>query len=121
MLITLRWQVRFLHSAQDRYIDSEVLFKEAVETGQEKFDDDHPNTLESMHGLAMLYKKQAQYDQAEPLLIEALKGRRLKLGDTHPHTLESWNNLISFYEAWGKPEKANQWRANLPQTEPAEK
>jgi hypothetical protein len=42
--------------------------------------------------------------------------KRLKLGDTHPHTLQSWNNLIELYEAWNKPEKANQWRAKLPQT-----
>jgi len=31
--------------------------------------------------------------------------------------LESWNNLIELYEAWNKPEKANEWRAKLPQTE----
>lgn len=69
-----------------------------------------------MHELAVLYKEQGNYDQAEPLLLEALEGRRIKLGDTHPHTLESWNNLITLYEAWDKPEKANQWRAKLPQT-----
>ena len=65
----------------------------------------------------MMYKEQARYDAAEPLLLEAVEGRRLKLGDTHPHTLESWNNLIELYEAWGKPEKANEWRAKLPQIE----
>ena len=52
-----------------------------------------------------------------PLIREALEGRRLKLGDTHPHTLESWNNLIELYEAWGKPEKAKEWREKLPKTE----
>ena len=40
-----------------------------------------------------------------------------ELGDNHPHTLESLNNLIKLYEAWGKPEKAEEWRAKLPQTE----
>jgi hypothetical protein len=34
----------------------------------------------------------------------------LKLGDNHPHTLESLKNLIELYEAWGKPEKAEEWR-----------
>jgi len=43
--------------------------------------------------------------------------KHLKLGDTHPHTIESLNNLIDLYEAWGKPEKAKEWRAKLPQTE----
>jgi hypothetical protein len=68
-----------------------------------------------MSNLAVMYKEQTQYEKTEPLLLKALKDRRLKLGDTHPHTLESWNNLIELYEAWGKPEKANQWRAQLPQ------
>ena len=63
----------------------------------------------------MLYKEQARYDEAEPLLVEAVTGRRLKLGHTHPHTLESWNNLIELYEASGKQEKADEWRAKLPQ------
>jgi hypothetical protein len=31
--------------------------------------------------------------------------------------LESWHNLIELYEAWGKPEKAEQWREKLPQKE----
>jgi hypothetical protein len=26
-------------------------------------------------------------------------------------------HLIALYEAWNKPEKANEWRAKLPQTE----
>ncbi|MHC4556852.1 MAG: tetratricopeptide repeat protein [Planctomycetota bacterium] len=54
------------------------------------------------------------------VLVEAVEGRRLKLGDTHPHTLQSWNGLIDLYEAWGKPEKAKEWRAKLPQTEAVE-
>jgi len=29
----------------------------------------------------------------------------------------SMKNLIALYEAWNKPEKAQEWRAKLPQTE----
>jgi hypothetical protein len=28
-----------------------------------------------------------------------------------------YKNLIALYEAWNKPEKANEWRAKLSQTE----
>jgi len=55
------------------------------------------------------------------LLLEAVEGRRLKLGDKHPNTEESLNNLIALYKAWNKPEKAEQRRAKLPQTEDAGK
>jgi hypothetical protein len=34
--------------------------------------------------------------------------------------LQSLNNLIELYEAWGKPEKAEEWRAKLPETEAVE-
>jgi tetratricopeptide (TPR) repeat protein len=70
-----------------------------------------------MNDLGLLYKEQSNYQKAEELLLEAFDGRRLKLGDTHPHTHESIKNLIDLYEAWNKPEKAEEWRAKLPQTE----
>jgi tetratricopeptide (TPR) repeat protein len=67
--------------------------------------------------LAILYKEQGCYDEAEKLLSEAIEGHLLRLSDTHPHTIESMNNLIALYEAWNKPEKANEWREKLPETE----
>jgi hypothetical protein len=51
------------------------------------------------------------------LSIEAVEDRRLKLGDTNPRTLEFLTRLIALYEAWNKPEKPEEWRAKLPQTE----
>jgi hypothetical protein len=33
--------------------------------------------------------------------------------------LASIRNLIELYEAWGKPEKAEEWRVKLPQSEAA--
>ncbi len=65
-------------------------------------------------------QKQGRYEDAEKYLFKALKGRCLKLGDTHPHTLESWKSLIELYEAWNKPEKAEEWRIKLPQTDAVE-
>jgi len=49
--------------------------------------------------------------------LEVVKGRWLRFGDTHPHALQSLNNLITLYGAWDKPEKAEEWRKKLPQTE----
>jgi hypothetical protein len=51
---------------------------------------------------------------ADILVYEGWRQKR------HPHTIESWNNYIDLYEAWGKPEKANEWRAELPQAEAVE-
>ena len=52
-------------------------------------------------------------------MLRAVWGRSTTLGDYHPDTLESWKNLIDLYEAWGKPEKAEEWRSKLTQTEAA--
>jgi hypothetical protein len=73
--------------------------------------------LDSMDLVQDAFVLALQDEEAEPLLLGAVEGRRLKLGDTHPHTLESWHNLIELYEAWNKPEKAEEWRTKLPQTE----
>ncbi len=70
-----------------------------------------------MFNMPKYLKEQSRYDDAERLLREALEGRRTKLSDEHPHTLESWHNLIELYKAWGKPEKADEWRAKLLRTE----
>jgi len=106
-----------LHTKQKQYDEAEKFFDEALKGRQRELGNDHPDTLETKNDLAVLYKEQGRYDDAEPLLIEAIEGRLLKLGDTHPRTLESWQNLIELYEAWDKPEKTEEWRAKLPQTE----
>ena len=109
-----------LRREQKNYEESESLLRQALNGRQLKLGNDHPSCFESIHELAVLYKEQDDYDRAEPLLIEALKGRRLKLGDTHPHTLESLNTLTDLYETSGKPEKAKEWRAKLPEAEAVE-
>jgi len=43
-----------------------------------------------------------------------------KLRPEHPHTIEIRTTLTELYEAWGEPEKAEEWRARLPQTETVE-
>jgi len=105
-----------LRTKQKQYDEAETLFDEALKGRRHELGEDHPDTLESKNDLAVLYKEQARYDEAEELLLEAVKGRRLKLGDTHPNTIDSFNQLIELYETWDKPEKAEQWRAKLPQT-----
>jgi len=102
---------------QGHHDETESPFKQALEGRRGKLGECHPDTLESKNDLTVLYKEQKQYHDAEELLLQAVEGRRPKLSDTHAHTLESWQNLIELYEAWGKPEKAEEWRAKLPETE----
>jgi tetratricopeptide (TPR) repeat protein len=96
---------------QDRYEEALPLAIKTLESRRRVLPDEHPDILESLNDLGLLYVKLGRYQEAETLLLGAVKGRRLKLGDTHRQTLVSWNNLIELYEAWNKPEKAKEWRA----------
>jgi tetratricopeptide (TPR) repeat protein len=112
-----------LRTKQGRFPEAKDLFERALEIRKQKFNrwaDDHPGTLKTKNDLALLYIKQGNYEKAEPLLVKAVEGRFLKLGDKHPHTQESIKNIIDLYEAWNKPERANEWRAKLPEKETAD-
>jgi serine/threonine protein kinase len=102
-----------LYEEQKLYDKAEPLLKEALEIGSRTLGDNHAYTLETKNDLGVLYKEQNHYEDAEKYLLEAVEGRRLKLGDKHPHTQQSLNNLIALYEAWGKPEKAAEWRDRM--------
>ena len=106
-----------LYTEHGRYADAEELYLETIRTQRHVLGNEHPHTLATINDFAMLLTRQKHYDDAGPLLLEALEGRRLKLGDTHRHTIESWNTLINLYEAWNKPEKAKEWRAERAQIE----
>jgi tetratricopeptide (TPR) repeat protein/tRNA A-37 threonylcarbamoyl transferase component Bud32 len=62
----------------------------------------HPDTLTSMHKLAMLYYSQGKYPQAEPLFTSVVKERSRVLGPLHRDTLDSMNNLALLYTYQGK-------------------
>ena len=41
----------------------------------------------------------------------------VELNNPWANTIDSWTKLIALYEAWNKPEKAEEWRTKLPETE----
>ena len=100
----------FAWDRQGRYDEAEQLYVKVLEVSRRVLGEEHPDTVGSMYNLACLYKDQGRYEQAEPLYVELLDIRRRVLGEEHPDTL---NTLIKLYEAWGKPEKAEEWRAKL--------
>jgi len=65
--------------------------------------------------LARNYLKQGRYDKAAPLLHEVVESQILRFGETDRYTQKSITDLITLYEAWNKPEKANEWRAKMPE------
>jgi len=73
---------------------------------QTKLGPEHPDTLTSMHNLAVGYHYAGRLDQSLLLKEETLKLRKAKLGPDHPVTLISMNNLALGYRAAGKLDQA---------------
>jgi tetratricopeptide (TPR) repeat protein len=60
---------------------------------------------------------QGKYSEAEPLLLAGYQGMK-QLGDKlpeigKPRFQRAGDRIVALYAAWGKPEKAAEWRANL--------
>ena len=65
------------------------LFEETLKLRKAKLGPDHPDTLESMFGLAWAYQAAGRLDEATSLHEEVLRLRKAKLGPDHPDTLHS--------------------------------
>jgi serine/threonine protein kinase len=57
------------------------------------FGDRHPETLQSIGNLGVLYRRMGRPEAAEPLYREDLAAARAVLGDEHPETAVSMTNL----------------------------
>jgi serine/threonine protein kinase/tetratricopeptide (TPR) repeat protein len=102
---------------QDKWTDAESVLREALTILEKKV----PTSVamfivQSELGSALLGQK--RYAEAEPLLVQAyegIKAREAQLAPTdRPRLVESGDRVIQLYEAWGKPEKAAEWRTKLP-------
>jgi hypothetical protein len=72
------------------------------------------NTCSTLGGSLLGQKK---YAEAEPLIVsgyEGMKARAARIPPPgKPRLTEAAERVVKLYEAWGKPEKAAEWRARL--------
>jgi len=103
-----------LRLMQLRYAEAESLLREAISgAGNQNLQLWDTFDRQSLLGVALL--GQGKYAEAEPLLIAGYEG----LEKLSPAIAADVNlsragmSLVRLYSAWGKPEKANQWRLKL--------
>ena len=99
---TLGWTYRQL----GEYAAAELHVKRARELMRQELGEDHPDTLQIMNNLAILYGAQGRYDEAEPLYVKTLENQKRLLGEEDSDTLKSMNNLATLYEAQGRYDEA---------------
>ena len=54
-----------------------------------------------------------RYREAEPLLVESYPIIKAKTGERSRETRKALKRVLALYEAWGKPEKAARYRADM--------
>ena len=96
--------------AQHRYQEAEECFRECLEIRRKKPNSDSWLIPSTMSDLGDAVARQGRYEEAESLLLEAhadLSPPEYFMQQKH-RTLE---HIVWLYEAWGKPDKADEWRA----------
>lgn len=126
---TIHAELGLTLNAQSRFADAERHLRQALEyhdrADREK--PDQPRTrlwqqlrprAEAESGLGEALAGQGRFAEAEPLLVQAFADlqahRKVLAGDQSKLPREAAARLAAFYAAWGKPDKAAEWRAVQP-------
>jgi eukaryotic-like serine/threonine-protein kinase len=101
------------YQSQGKFTESESLAREALDLYRKKQPDDWQRfRAESLLGASLAGQK--KYAEAEPLLFAGYKGmlaRKERIDAPSRYYLDGAHEwLVQFYDAWGKPEKAAEWR-----------
>jgi hypothetical protein len=101
---------------QKKWIEAEPVLRECLAI-REKTRPDEWNTFNTRSALGGSLLGQKEYDQAEPLIVsgyEGMKAREARIPPPgKPLLTDAAERVIKLYEAWGKKDKAAEWRAKL--------
>jgi eukaryotic-like serine/threonine-protein kinase len=91
----------------------ETILREAVKIRTDSVPKEHFWVAVANSALGECLTIQGRYDQAEPLLLQSYKSLKSSQGAGNPRTRLAVQRLIALYEGWGKPDRANEYRAEL--------
>ncbi len=95
-----------LFENKGEYNDALPLYEECLVKRKRILGDDHPDTLQSLHRVAVLFDRKGEHQRALPLYEECLAKRKRILGDDHPDTLQSLNDLAALFCRKGEHQRA---------------
>ncbi|KAF8345351.1 hypothetical protein F5887DRAFT_1282603, partial [Amanita rubescens] len=93
--------------------EEEKLLLVAIEEQKTTLGLDHPETLTTIHNVAVAYRNQGRWDEAEKLQVEVMNTRKAKLGSDHPDTLTTMDNLASTYWNQGRWDEAEKLQVEV--------
>jgi hypothetical protein len=99
-----------------KWAEAEPILRECLAI-REKVQSDEWSTFNARSLLGGSLVGQKKYAEAEPLILsgyEGMKAREAKIPlPAKPRFTEAAERVVKLYEAWGKPEKAAEWRTRL--------
>ena len=95
---------------QGRLDKAEQAYLDAIEVRDRAFGQNNLHTLSLKQELAELYVRQERYDEAEAHFLGVLSAWAADKRWGQRQTIE---RLVALYDAWGKPEKAAEWRSDF--------
>ncbi len=106
-LATLLWE-------QGDLVGAEEAQREVVALSREQWGADQPTTAFSTGKLADILIEQRRYAEAERMLLDGLRPLQAAHGhDDHGSVQMLLRKLVLLYDAWGKPDQAARYRAQL--------
>jgi serine/threonine-protein kinase len=101
---------------QEKFCEAEPILRDCVAIREAK-DAENWNAWNAKSLLGGALLGQSQFDEAEPLLLagyEGMKQCQSKMAAPSKFRLtEARQRLVDLYDAWGQPQKADQWRNEL--------
>ncbi len=96
---------------QGRFQEAEALYRRLLSTTEAVPPQRKGEILALRAGLGRLLTELGRYDEAEKELLQSYELLEQAFGEERPETQWVIEPLIELYEAWGKPEKAAEFRA----------
>jgi hypothetical protein len=99
---------------QRKFAEAESLLREAMNgSGNQNTQVWDTFDRQSLLGASLL--GQGKYAEAEPLLLSGYEGllKQSTAISVDANLPEAGQRLVRLYTAWGKPDKADEWRRNL--------
>jgi hypothetical protein len=101
---------------QQKYAEAEPVLRDCL-AFRERAEPDAWSTFNTRAQLGGALLGQGRYAEAEPQIVSGYEGMQARAATIPPQgrplLAEAALKVVRLYEAWGKPEKAADWRAKL--------
>ena len=96
-----------------RFTEAEQLFRSVLEQGRTDSRTGDWQVAWFRLWLGRCVAAQGRYEEAEAAIVDGYQALKAELGEEHRHTREALAAVVRLYEAWGKADRAAEFRAAL--------